>query len=104
MCMASASGDINIIATHFIYASIDRDYVSRLSITYSKNPCQYIWSFAGGHGERQFDVFTCPCTNTTVFSPPSYVGSNYYCESASWYCCNYNTYYFMTHYGMKQDV
>ena len=24
----------------------------------------------------------------------SFVGSNYYCESASWYCCNHDTYFF----------
>ena len=72
---------------------IDQDYVSGLSITYSSNPRQHIWTFASGRGEKVPFRLGCPCSNTIAHSP-SYVGSNYYCESASWYCCNYGTYFF----------
>ena len=73
--------------------TIDVAYVSGLSITYSSNPRQHIWTFASGRGERYYSKYSCPCTNIAAFSP-SFVGNNYYCESARWYCCGYNAYYF----------
>ena len=74
--------------------TIDQSYADGLSITYSNNPRQHIWTFASGRGERYRGGQTCPCTSTASNSPPSYVGNNYYCESGSWYCCNVDTYYF----------
>ena len=74
--------------------TIDEDYVSGLSITYSSNPRQHIWTLASGHGEKLDDKFNCPCTTSSAYSPPSYVGGNYYCESASWYALNHDTYFF----------
>ena len=74
--------------------TIDEDYVSGLSITYSSNPRQHIWTFASGLGERTYQIYSCPCTSTAGYSPPSFVGNNYYCELASWYCCDFDTYYF----------
>ena len=72
---------------------IDRDYVSGLSITYSRNPLQHIWTFASGRGEKISHKYSCPCTSS-VAQPPSYVGNNHYCESATWYRATYATYYF----------
>ena len=69
--------------------TIDEDYVSGLSITYSSNPRQHIWTFASGRGVLSHTFWNCPC-----FNPPSYVSSNYYCESGSTYQGDYNTYYF----------
>ena len=88
--------------THAFYGSdpfynnrtIDEDYVSGLSITYSSNPRQHIWTFASGFGERTNSRYSCPCTSTRASSPPSFVGNNYYCESAPWYHLNYGTYFF----------
>ena len=74
--------------------SIDEDYVPGLSITYSSNPRQHIWTFASGGGKKFINRFNCPCTITAAYSPPSYVGSSYYCESASLYVYNYDTYFF----------
>ena len=74
--------------------TIDEAYVSGLSITYGSNPRQHIWTFASGRGEKIINEFNCPCTTTAAYSPPSYVGNNYYCESASWYAYNINTYFF----------
>ena len=75
--------------------TIDEDYVCGLSITYSSNPHQHIWTFASGLGERLSGYdFNCPCSINGGYSPSSFVGNNYYCESASWYCCNSNTYFF----------
>ena len=73
--------------------TIDEDYVSGLSITYSSNPRQHIWTFASGRGERYNNQLNCPCSVNGGYSPP-FVGNNYYCESASWYRANSNTYLF----------
>ena len=77
--------------------AIDEDYVSGLSITYSSNPRQHIWTFASGRGERFNNRFNCPCSVNGGYDPPSFVGSNYYCESGSTYyvtSSNYDTYFF----------
>ena len=74
--------------------TIDEDYVSGLSITYSSNPRQHIWTFASGSGERSNEIFSCPCSTSQANSPSPYVGNNYYCESASWYISASNIYYF----------
>ena len=76
--------------------TIDQDYVSGLSITYSSNPRQHIWTFASSRGERYDNEHNCPCkdTQTQVFNSPTYVGNNYYCESASWYESDFDTYHF----------
>ena len=81
--------------SHSSYSRIfDEDYVSGLSITYNSNPHQHIWTFASGRGERLSSYeLNCPCSVNGGYSP-SFVGNNYYCESASWYDGNYNTYYF----------
>ena len=73
--------------------TIDEDYVSGLSITYSSNPRQHIWTFASGRGDRLSELYNCPCS-INGGSKPSFVGNNYYCESASWYISTSNTYYF----------
>ena len=77
-----------------LYRTIDEDYVSGLSITYGNNPRQHIWTFASGRGEKYNHALNCPCTTTAALSLPSYVGSNYYCESAPWHYFNYDTYFF----------
>ena len=74
--------------------TIDEDYVSGLSITYSSNPCQHIWTFATSRGERFDNPWNCPCSINGGYDPPSYVGNNYYCESGSTYKSTYGTYYF----------
>ena len=74
--------------------TIDEGQVSGLSITYSSNPRQHIWTFASGLGERDSSQLNCPCSVNGGYSPPSFVGNNYYCESASWYKGSPNTYYF----------
>ena len=74
--------------------TIDQDYVSGLSITYGSNPRQHVWTFAIGRGERYNSNFNCPCSVNGGYSPPSYVGNNYYCESGSVYYANAATYFF----------
>ena len=74
--------------------TIDQSYVSGLSITYSSNPRQHIWTFASGRGERFNNRWNCPCSVHGGYSPSSFVGNNYYCESGSEYNGNSATYYF----------
>ena len=84
------------LAFYGVYYSrtIDQSYVSGLSITYSSNPRQHIWTYASGYGERTNSVWSCPCTSTVAYSPPSFVGNNYYCEAGSWYSNNHEIYFF----------
>ena len=65
--------------------TIDESYISGLSITYGTNPRQHIWTYVIGRGEKDNGPFTCPCTTSNVYPPLSFVGNNYYCESAPWY-------------------
>ena len=52
------------------------NYVDGISITYGTPP-NHLWTYAAGFRE---DGAACPC-NTNI--PPSYVGSEYYCESGA---------------------
>ena len=74
--------------------SIDTYYVDGLSITHG-NPRQHIWTYAAGvtDNSTSFACCNCPCAAIPGPAPPSFVGSNYYCEAgagSSWT----NTYYF----------
>ena len=60
---------------------LDSYYVCGYSITRG-NPRQHIWTYAGGIHQNSTISFDCPCnTGFTQNLPPSYVGSDYYCES-----------------------
>ena len=76
--------------------TIDEDYVSGLSITYSSNPRQHIWTIASGSEERRDRNrhYNCTCSIYGRYSPPSFVGNNYYCESCAVDVPNSATYYF----------
>ena len=76
-------------------ASIDEYYISGLSITYSNNPRQHIWSFVSGYSERSRSYGNCPCASVALPTIlPSFVANNYYCESAALYAPYYNIYFF----------
>ena len=70
--------------TAFTGEDIDSPYVAGVSITYDSNPRKHIWTYAGGDGENGTgdSILDCPCINGSIASPPSFVGDNYYCESA----------------------
>ena len=61
--------------------TIDDAYMDGISITHGI-PRTHIWSYAAGASENGscFQI-KCPCSNGSRASP-SYVGNNYYCESA----------------------
>ena len=64
---------------------IDGPYVDGVSITYDSNPRKHIWTYAGGLREYDNHFFDCPCNNGSTYSAYSFlsfIGDNYYCESA----------------------
>ena len=72
---------------------IDTNYVEGLSITHG-DPREHIWSYAVGttdYGNHNYG--NCPCAAIPGSAPPSFVGSNYYCESGTGDSFNQNAYY-----------
>ncbi len=79
----------------FIYGSrgFERDYVYGVSLTHGQNPRKHIWTFAGASDETSNDyTYKCPCINTALTSSqvPSFVGNDYFCDTA--YSSYYNNY------------
>ena len=72
------------------YLTIDDAYVDGISLTHGRNPRKHIWTFAAAHhevlGHYGGLYAVCPCTNihnsVTIPIPP-YVGSDYFCDTAS---------------------
>ena len=89
-------GRANSFAAHYrVSQQLDGYYVDGLSITYS-SPRQHIWSYAVGAYDDGGDCFcNCPCGNNGGADAPSFVGSNYYCESGN---INIQNYMDLTYY------
>ena len=86
--------------------TLSGNYVDGVSITYGSPPT-HLWTYVAGLNAITTGKFTaseCPCnTNNTNSSPPSYVGSDYYCESGI-HAMNYqyidlSTYVLLWHTG-----
>lgn len=62
--------------------NINNAYVDGISLTYG-NPRNHIWTFAAGSNEHG-DIHGCYCNASLAgaLAPPSFVGHNYFCESA----------------------
>lgn len=69
--------------SQYMLKPIDSFYVNGISITHGSNPRQHIWSYACGYEPDTNNVWSCPCNTgySGGLSPPSFVGSHYYCES-----------------------
>ena len=63
------------------YTSVDSNYVDGVSITYGKNPRTHLWTYAVGSLSSRHLQFDCPCNNDSSYQAPSFIGSEYYCES-----------------------
>ena len=64
--------------------TIDDAYVDGLSLTHG-SPRMHVWTFASGNDEgadRAYDSCYCDNSPLSATPPPSYVGNNYFCESA----------------------
>ena len=68
--------------------NIESNYVDGVSLTHGTSPRQHIWTFVGAISEiNKHPQFKCSCTNTDISSmvppPPSYVGNDYFCDTAA---------------------
>jgi len=67
--------------------TIDDNYVDGISLTHGHNPRKHIWTFAAALDEVvTYPYNVCPCTDihSQVSIPiPPYVGSDYFCDTAS---------------------
>ena len=67
--------------------TIDDGYVDGVSLTHGRNPRKHIWTFVSALDEvSTHPRCNCPCTNihdTTAIPIPPYVGSDYFCDTAS---------------------
>ena len=66
--------------------SIDQAYVDGISLTHRRNPRKHIWTFAAALDEVGTNpTLNCPCTNVhqTSPEPPSFIGNDYFCDTAS---------------------
>ena len=63
--------------------SLDGVYVDGISIT-SGNPRKHVWTYAVGlSDDGNYPQHNCPCAKYPGPDPPTYVASNYYCESGN---------------------
>ena len=56
-----------------------------MSLTHGQSPRQHIWTFVGAsHESSHAPFYTCPCMNANISpaSVPSFLGSDYFCDSA----------------------
>ena len=64
-------------------AHLNGTYVDGVSITYGTTPT-HIWTYVAGYQENASPNNNCPCnTPPSGPTPPSYVGSDYYCEAGT---------------------
>ena len=62
-------------------SGIDDAYVEGISITHGSNPRQHIWTYGGGYTEEFSNWDDCPCNSGSNKVIPSFIGTDYYCES-----------------------
>ena len=63
--------------------NINSAYTDGVSITYG-SPRKHVWTYAAGLQEdTNYRGDACPCGTVPGNQPPSFVGNDYYCESAN---------------------
>ena len=72
-------GSPDAFADCLVPCTIENPYVDGISITHGASPRVHIWTCAAGLHEYNIERHNCPCNGGP--SPPSFVGSDYYCES-----------------------
>ena len=75
----------NPCALYFNTRSLSQNYLTGLSITQGPlgDDDSHIWSYAAGLREEGSNGCNCPCAKHPGDSPPSYVGTDYYCDTAT---------------------
>ena len=66
-----------------VSCTIDSPYVDGVSITHGASPRKHIWTYAAGQTGNQASNIDCPCNGAGASPSPSFVGSDYYCESGT---------------------
>ena len=70
----------------FLTGNINQIYVEGVSITRG-SPRQHVWTYAAGVTESNsassYIENNCPCSGSPGSGAPSFVGTNYYCESGN---------------------
>ena len=67
-------------------STINHAYVSGLSITYGcEGERTHIWTYVGAYSDKPSVSCNCPCAASPGASAPSFVGQDFYCESATRY-------------------
>ena len=65
------------------YPSIDQPYAAGLSITNRvEGRRSHIWTYIAGYRETGGDGANCPCAYNPGHTPQSFVGHNFYCDTA----------------------
>ena len=62
--------------------SINSYYVDGVSITRG-SPRQHVWTLMSGYGQDSSASSSCPCNTGSTVSVQSFIGNNYFCESAN---------------------
>ena len=57
--------------------------VDGVTITYDLFTRNHIWTYVSGRQENGIGAYACPCNNGSTIQSPSFVGDDYYCESAA---------------------
>ena len=80
--------------------SISSSYVDGISITHS-NPRKHIWTLAVANGKEAANsneaIHVCSCSSKDAPRAPSFVGSDYYCDSGSDSVSSTTDTYYLTH-------
>ena len=71
------------VDTRFSDNNVNTFYVDGVSITRG-SPRQHVWTLMGGVSDSLYAAGNCPCNNPPGNTyVPSYIGSNYFCESGN---------------------
>ena len=90
VCGRARAYRFGVTSAFFFIRTIESSYgyVDGLSLTHgAPGSRQHIWTFASGRmtgnysGQQYNPEQQCPCDNGNTYHPPSFVGSNYFCES-----------------------
>ena len=64
------------------HTEIDSPYIEGVSIT-SGSPRRHIWTLMAGIRESGASLLECPCNTGSTITVPSFIGNDYFCESAN---------------------
>ena len=63
--------------------NLNSAYVDGVSITRG-SPRQHVWTLMSGYSSSSAGSGSCPCNTGSTITVPSFIGSNYFCESGNY--------------------